>query len=402
MFSKALSHLSAVLFPQVPGCNRRDLTDGINRVNVARAKITAAAFVFLELLLLAVSFAVRKDDMLIPPGRYYLWMYLTMLSAMLGFYIFFGKMQKNVERRAREIGVGGIFFTSFILCWCAGISLLDQIYSGQILVYVFAAVAVSVTPFFKPVTLLLMYLPIQAAFVVLLIKIPQPFGFPFGNIVNSTAFLVISWFISFMRYRAYVIEFSHAKLIEEKNTELNRINIRLQEANRKLEILSRTDSLTGVSNRSMFDFMIKVEWDRCRRSFAPLSLVMIDIDFFKDFNDHYGHPAGDLCLRKVAEALSGCAKRASDTVARYGGEEFAVILPMMDQAGAKKLAEQIRDAVEKLAIPHAFSRVSKHVTISLGVYTGIPDGDTPIEQFVANADRALYDAKRDRNKVVVS
>jgi diguanylate cyclase (GGDEF)-like protein len=131
----------------------------------------------------------------------------------------------------------------------------------------------------------------------------------------------------------------------------------------------------------------------------PLSLILCDIDFFKKYNDTYGHQAGDACLRKVANALTFCAKRSVDLVARYGGEEFAVILPNTTTAGASQVAEEIREFVNSLKIPHAQSAVSEHVTLSLGVASMEPTLDTSPSMLIATADAALYRAKAaGRNK----
>lgn len=402
MLLKVTAFLKGLLSVSIYQDNRKEFTDSINKTNVARAKTTSLMFVFLEILLLLSSFIFKKDGALKAPGLYYTVMYLVLLFAMVGFYFAFCRLEKDISRFSTEIFLAGIFFTGFILCWCAGVSVLDQMSSGQIMVYVFAVIAVAVTPFFKPFELILLYLPIHIVFLIMLTAVSQTHGAPFGNIVNSTTFIIVAWLISSMRYKTRVSEFNNTKLIEEKNVELNRINSELHEANRMLEELSRTDGLTGVFNRPMFDLTIQLEWDRCKRQFKPLSLLMIDIDFFKAFNDHYGHQAGDECLRQVARALTSCAKRASDTVARYGGEEFVVILPFTGKKHAEMLAEQIREKVEELAIPHAFSMVSKNVTISLGVYTATPSNEIPVEDFIKKADVALYDAKKYRNNVVVS
>ena len=125
-----------------------------------------------------------------------------------------------------------------------------------------------------------------------------------------------------MRYNRHVIAFKDHKLVEEKSIELERLNLELQEANKKLEELTRIDGMTGIYNRIMFDRTIRAEWDRCRRHGMPLTLMMVDVDFFKSFNDNSGHQAGDICIRRIAEALSDCAKRASDSVARYGGRRI--------------------------------------------------------------------------------
>lgn len=164
-----------------------------------------------------------------------------------------------------------------------------------------------------------------------------------------------------------------------------------------------TDGLTRLSNRQHFDEVLGTELYRLRRSGAPLSLILLDVDHFKDFNDRYGHLAGDDCLRRIGQALQAVVGRASDLAARYGGEEFAVILPETDTAGAHTLAERIRHAVEALGIPHEGNSASPSATISLGVVTRCkPDLVSP-EQLLGLADEALYRAKRSgRNQVAVS
>lgn len=205
-----------------------------------------------------------------------------------------------------------------------------------------------------------------------------------------------------MMYKKHVDDFNNRKIINGKSEELKRVNKELEEANQKLKKLSQTDSLTGIFNRFVFDTTVKAEWDRCKRHFIPLSLIMIDIDFFKAFNDNYGHQAGDDCLRQVSRTLSSCAERSSDIVARYGGEEFAVILTHMKKEGVLEFAEQLRKNVEQLAIPHMYSSISQHITISLGVYTVIPSDTSSIDEFIRTADKALYEAKKERNNIVVA
>jgi diguanylate cyclase (GGDEF)-like protein/PAS domain S-box-containing protein len=174
----------------------------------------------------------------------------------------------------------------------------------------------------------------------------------------------------------------------------------LKEANERLERLSASDGLTQVANRRCFDQTIEREWNRLKRTKKLLSLIMCDVDFFKLFNDTYGHQGGDDCLRSVAKALSETARRGGDFVARYGGEEFVVVLPETESEGAISVAEKIRLAVEKLSIAHSKSKVAPFVTLSLGVATVIPsDAGTP-EFLIKCADNALYQAKSSgRNRV---
>ncbi len=176
---------------------------------------------------------------------------------------------------------------------------------------------------------------------------------------------------------------------------------KLDAANRELRRLSSIDGLTGIANRRQFDETFLREWRRGTRSNRPVSLVLCDVDFFKQFNDVYGHQAGDECLKEVAQALQIAAGRPGDWVMRYGGEEFAVILPETDAIGAAALAERMCEAVEGLGIPHVGSEVAGAVTISAGVASMIPRGSDKQGELVQWADAALYEAKRQgRNRVV--
>ena len=153
------------------------------------------------------------------------------------------------------------------------------------------------------------------------------------------------------------------------------------------------DGLTGIANRRHFDVAMEKEHRRAKRSGAALSLLMIDIDHFKAYNDHYGHQKGDQCLIQVAAALAAMLKRPCDLMARYGGEEFAVILPELDIGQAGQIAEAIRARALELAIPHARNDAVPYVTVSIGVTSQRPAAPVDIEALIGAADRALYDAK---------
>ena len=174
----------------------------------------------------------------------------------------------------------------------------------------------------------------------------------------------------------------------------------LEEANIKLSELTVTDALTGLSNRRRFDQVITEEWMRASRTGQSLAILMIDVDHFKAYNDHYGHQAGDECLRKVAGVLQANARRASDLVARYGGEEFVVVAGDLDIQAAKELAETLRSSVEVLGMSHQFSPVASVVTISIGVSVTTPDANMAPESLLRMADAAMYCAKDGgRNRV---
>ncbi|MBI3795022.1 MAG: diguanylate cyclase [Nitrospinae bacterium] len=167
-----------------------------------------------------------------------------------------------------------------------------------------------------------------------------------------------------------------------------------------LETMSMNDGLTGIANRRCFDVILEREWMRMLRNGRPISLIMIDIDFFKMFNDEYGHPAGDECLKNVAKALREELKRPSDILARYGGEEFACILSDTSLEGAHMLANAFSRAVLQLKIPNKQSTVNECVTLSMGVGTIVPGANNSISKLIKGADDLLYEAKRNGRNII--
>ncbi|TCS41783.1 sensor domain-containing diguanylate cyclase [Reinekea marinisedimentorum] len=203
----------------------------------------------------------------------------------------------------------------------------------------------------------------------------------------SAAALVILWSLAFYTLHTYWVRL-------RSFAELNKVRD-------ELESLSLTDALTGLANRRCFNDVLEAECQRMRRLNAPISVIMIDVDFFKDFNDTYGHLAGDKCLKQVAAVIQSKLKRPQDLAARYGGEEFCCILPETEHAGATAIAMSIKDEIARLSIPHEGSAIGKYVTVSLGVATLVCDQAVHCETLVKLADERLYQAKKKgRNQVV--
>lgn len=186
----------------------------------------------------------------------------------------------------------------------------------------------------------------------------------------------------------------------DRTRELESANAELVEANRKLEVVSRTDGLLAVANRTYFEQQLETEWQRAVRLEQPVGLLMIDVDYFKVYNDTYGHPAGDACLKAVAQAVAACMLRSTDLLARYGGEELVVVLPNTDANGTAQVAQDICNAVVKLGIAHTSSLCSPCVTVSVGAAAIVPPRHSAPAQLVSAADQALYRAKdQGRNRV---
>ena len=201
------------------------------------------------------------------------------------------------------------------------------------------------------------------------------------------------------RVRSFLRLWEEIVIRKKREAELVLLSEELGRVNEVLRSLAARDGLTGVYNRRTFDETLAREWKVSARRQIPLALLMLDVDFFKLYNDHYGHVEGDRCLREVAAAMLETVKRPSDLVARYGGEEFAVILPETGERGAEKVAKLLLEAVSRRRLPHARSAAGEWVTVSIGVAAMVATGEEGPEILVRASDRALYLAKHEgRNR----
>jgi diguanylate cyclase (GGDEF)-like protein len=215
------------------------------------------------------------------------------------------------------------------------------------------------------------------------------------NTFSLTAAIIIGAFSNYLMENYLRRDFLNSILLESENQQL-------QKTSHELHRLSILDELTNLGNRRHFEFMLDQEWKRALRYQTPVSLIIFDIDFFKHYNDNYGHQVGDDCLRLVAEEIGRFARRPGDTSARYGGEEFVLLLSGTDLAQAATIAEECRACIESLEIPHDYSTVSNVVTVSAGVTSMVPDDDASRKVLVEAADKALYRAKSEgRNNVAL-
>ena len=224
-----------------------------------------------------------------------------------------------------------------------------------------------------------------------LVKLPDPIELIARIKAHSSHF-----YMQLERDAAYKIMQDMQQQLEESNAELEKRNIELQR-------LSAQDGLTGIANRRSFDKFLDDEWRRALRENegSAIAVILIDIDYFKLYNDGYGHQSGDDCLIKVAQTLDKCVHRASDLMARYGGEEFVAVLVDTDEQGAATIAQQMHDVIQALALPHEYSKVDKCVTLSMGVASLVPNANATPEQLIAEADKALYAAKaQGRNRAI--
>jgi two-component system chemotaxis family response regulator WspR len=203
------------------------------------------------------------------------------------------------------------------------------------------------------------------------------------------------------RIRAHSRSYLAQKQRDEAFRRLRELQKQLEVSNRELQRISCQDGLTGIYNRRHFDTYLEHEWSRALRENAEISLILCDIDYFKPYNDHYGHQAGDECLRRVAQVFHDVLQRPGDLAARYGGEEFVVVLPKTDGEGAAVIADALRSRVDRLMLRHEHSKTTDHVTISLGLATVRPNPRIHLTDLIELADKALYQAKQSgRNRYV--
>ena len=263
-------------------------------------------------------------------------------------------------------------------------------HTGVILVVIFSNIVLRIPfwyAFFTSFVILFVYI----------LAIPHVFQMPVEVMINSSLVIMCAIIITLIGNYRMEKDLRRDYLL----TMLQMIdNSKLEDANAKLEKLSLLDPLTGLANRRHFDHRLEQEIRTSMREGNPLSLILLDIDHFKLFNDNYGHPSGDNCLQQIANALKENINRPHDLVARYGGEEFVILLPYTHPDKATKLAEKIRSYVENLGIEHRYSDISSFVTVSLGISGGIIESGQDKAGLLENADKALYQAKLSgRNRV---
>jgi len=378
---------------QLSQADKTALQQELNRINIVRAKITAIILFSLELVVIvAVSLlGIPSAD----HESYYMTMYVIFLAAMFAYSAVFIILSRTPEGRSFQILASGISFSVFVLAWCAGISLLDQHSSGQIIVYTAAAICIGAVPLFNPFTSLLVFIPVHIVFLLLLPRFQPDPGMVFANIINSTTFVCISLGISYMRFRKQAEDYVKEKIIREKTAAL-------EEANRKLDKFAHIDVLTGAANRLRFEEELQSWLEQTQQNTLnhAYSVIIMDIDCFKEYNDTYGHIRGDLCLKHISEILiDAAASFPGGMVCRIGGDEFALLLKETDEQTAGTLSRLIKQRVESAAIEHRNAYSKKLVTISCGVGSGTIENWDSVTAVLEQADKELYREKALRKQL---
>lgn len=383
----------------VPEAYQEDFAAELSRIMLVRGRDIARLIILFEIVMIVSSFIWYGSDMLVWPRLSYLVLYVILILPMATFLL----MRNHMFRIRRNFVVLKVTTTLsfFILGWSMTISILDLQNGGDVTVYVLAQVGIGVLSLYTPLSTLIAYVVIQLSFLLLTTILQGPEDL-FGYYLNTTIVMLLSWMISRILFHQQLSLFANRRVIEEQNTKLSNTNEQLAKANKELSYLSTIDFLTGTYNRLKLDQVLTAEWERCKRYKLPLSAIMIDIDFYKSYNDNYGHLQGDECIRDVANVLKTSASRTSDLVVRYGGDEFVILLPHMGIEESTQVAEKIRSGVEALQMKTAYSPIADVVTVSLGVTTLIPQADNDVDSFLREVDKALYASKNGKRNSVTA
>lgn len=380
--------------------------------NIKRCKLFAKIVILFESILILMhmySSYTESGTFIVFDAYLILYFLIWSFSILMVIYIsFYENSRFHNERKTRLFQQGLWLFVIIFLTWGAAVTLVDQRNYGHVMAFAVNFMCVSVLFHASNKTILYLYsLPVLVLFIGL------PFAQPSaeiasGHFINLSVFLFFCWLASRMLYTSYSSNFYQRLLLTEVNeslelkiTENEEIYRDLEIANKQLKQLAVLDELTMILNRRGFRQNVQNEFEN-NTTERPFAVLMSDIDYFKNYNDHYGHLEGDKVIASTAHVIKTHLNETPSILARFGGEEFVIVLFDVDLDQAFTEAEKIRQAIEELHMPHAYSGAADHVTLSLGAAAGLAKNPNDIFQLIGDADKALYEAKaHGRNKVTI-
>ena len=367
----------------------------LNRLNYKRLSIfvTLALFIHGAFLLFLFDYFISVGVLS--------WLFLGANIAM-GIYLLY--LKNGEKSQAKNFRWVIQVFIGSVLCWAAAIAQIHVDIDGYVSAYVVAVLIMSFAVYNPPVYTAIIYgFAYLFYFIFFLIFRGFDNNLEITAAISAFIFTLAGFGVSYNIYRSTIRDLAYTNLIAAKNAELTQLNETLNILNKQLEEAATIDFLTGLANRREFDRRYKKEWVASFRHQHKISVIMMDIDFFKQYNDLYGHPQGDECLKFIADVIESSLTRPHDYAFRYGGEEFVAILADTDTKGAVSVCQKIQTALQQRAIPHEASTISKYVTLSYGLATFVPTSNQEDGSFLYQwADEALYEAKRNgRNAIAI-
>ncbi len=381
--------------------------------NFHRGRILAITMIVLELILAGadISAAIFKVD-----GRFHFSSYLIMYVLMIlinSIYLLsinrLGDLEDKSTVQLRNLEMGLVAYITLIMSWGSMVSLMDQKLYGQLMVFMVNMISCSMIYILDNKKIII---PYGCSVIIIFIGLPyfQPSSdVLIGHYVNLCVFVIISWLASRIILLSYYRDYQSKRMLQKTNIILEReieqnsvINSKLATVNHQLNELALIDELTGIPNRRSFRNHVDIAFERYVNKNSTLSIIMVDIDFFKQFNDIYGHNEGDRVLKAVAHQVNSVVRHNMDFVARWGGEEFIYAAFNSNEVEIEKIAEAIKGKVLGLKIPHRFSKDWANISVSLGSCTTHVSGRVDVAKCIERADKALYLAKTNgRNCVKV-
>lgn len=401
--------VSQLLTKSLKGREGAQLKRKIIESNLSRGRLFALIVLVFEAVLLIVDIGAAIIEV---DNRFayinYVILYALMLLSSLSFRLLTGKLA-TIDSQEKEKKADAIIlvYVTFIMCWGSVVSLLDQRLYGQVMVFMVNMIACSVIYYLDNNKI---WVPYAGSLSILYVGLPffQPSSdILIGHYINITMFAIISFVASRILYSSFYKDFKSNLLLAESNALLkkeimrnNATNSKLVSANRRLKEITMVDELTGIPNRRRFNNYIDFAFDYCAREKMLLSIIMIDIDHFKSFNDKFGHIEGDQALIRVAKAIYAEHRSSIDFVARMGGEEFLFAAFNTDENEIRMIAERIRQSVLDLRIPQSPSGSGQWLSISMGTCTRFVQDKSDVNYLIRLADEAMYRAKATgRNRV---
>jgi diguanylate cyclase (GGDEF)-like protein len=381
--------------------------------NFQRGKILAIALIVFELILAGVDISaaiIRVDERFHFSDYLIMYILMILLNGILTLYINrIGNIEDKSITELRSFEIGLIIYITLMMTWGSVVSLMDQKLYGQLMVFMVNMISCSVIYFLNNKQIMV---PYGCSVLVLLIGLPffqKSSDVLIGHYVNITIFIIISWVASRIIFLSYYRDYKSKRMLQETNMMLEReieqnlvVNSKLAAANLQLNELALIDELTGIPNRRSFRNHIDLAFERYVNENSTLSIIMMDVDYFKQFNDIYGHNEGDRVLIAVANQINSVLRHNMDFVARWGGEEFIYAAFNSNMVDIENIAEIIRNKVLGLKIPHKFSEKWKNISVSIGICTIRVSGKSDVSKCIDRADKALYSAKTSGRNCVKS
>ncbi|MRR34210.1 GGDEF domain-containing protein [bacterium] len=384
MIGTILAHIRECWFPGPTAAEASAFRDAVASGNICRERILAFLMICISIVLIGVDCLFLAGGHT-PVGIYGVSAIIARLALMVFLAAFLLATRPRMRQSSAALRAWDAAFVMVSLCWCS-------LYSGALLLmrpgvdpYLMAVLTVAAFLYQGAVRAALVFAAAFLVFSLTAIVFSADSRLLISSLINGGIGAILAFVVSGVTFAAYLRNYRNDVYIAEQKRQLI-------ESNEMLQHLSFRDPLTNVANRRFLEMTLDSEWKLHVRSRHSLSIIMIDIDWFKSFNDSYGHLAGDECLRRVAAALETSLRRSTDLVTRYGGEEFCVLLPVTDRKGAVFAGRNMMRAIHALQIPHGGSPFGR-VTVSMGVAGCLPAHGRNVAELIHAADTALYNAK---------